>query len=742
MKIVTKKIGIDFSRKKNISGQALLLSLLIMAGITAAGIGFATLIISQIKAAENIDNSISATYGAESGLEKALHIVKINRLNSTTLADTITEIETVSKTFSTAGLSVVFDEDAISSEEVNNKFSLQQDESRQIDFYNPDDPFGATTNIAALYLSWDNNPVPISEPPWDYDDGYGTGPEWVEVSWTGWDLDGNSFENVEKELYSGADLFFDADLCHEDSYIQCTIIPLDPDMIGLSYYQVRVKALHAGIDDVEIKALDVGLNLVPIPSRVHIKTVGKYGRTQQALNASLPWKIPSSGIFDYVIFSEEQINKTPETNYQTSGKIEIERGIADDEFTRSCECTADLDVCSDWPICNGTSKCTDLGFVVEYWEPSVECNKNELADIGTDIRSSGWGNCNLQYYTDACFATQEHTKITKLISIDDLPYDEGNYYVSLRGLYNSNQNSETMAVIIDDGSCDPDTTCQRVEVKDLFTSMANPSLSEYKTCVSQSKVYIEPGDSVIFEYGNEDEANIVHLDWYQFSNGVPPGVSERCDSDFIPLRIQMENGISRSEGATECACVDALCKDPGSDCLAIGWEPGTFGDFEAPLVECFKYSNETKFPSTGNDRWDIENRAYGWGACLLNKDRWMRYVVPAGVTSGPYYLSVRAGFTSGSGNIVKAEVYDGPAGKSTLLDTFISNDLWGAANSPKNAFVECTFPNHVNLESGNEIKFLAPDNDIYIDWYEITDSPPGYRSCNDSAVLYGVIPPK
>ncbi|MBU2229237.1 hypothetical protein KJ810_02405, partial [Patescibacteria group bacterium] len=181
-------------------------------------------------------------------------------------------------------MSVEFDEDAISSTELNNKFSLSQDKSKQIDFYNPNDPFGATTGINALYLSWDNNPLPTNDV--FYADGYGTGSEWVEVTWTGWNADGDSFENVEKVLLSSGDLGFDDNpggLCPTDSYIQCTTIQLDP--VGgtdLLYYQVRIKALYADIDDIEVKALNVADELVNIPSRVYIKTIGKYGRTQQA----------------------------------------------------------------------------------------------------------------------------------------------------------------------------------------------------------------------------------------------------------------------------------------------------------------------------------------------------------------------------------------------------------------------------------------------------------------------------
>jgi hypothetical protein len=72
-----------------------------------------------------------------------------------------------------------------------------------------------------------------------------------------------------------------------------------------------------------------------------------------------------------------------------------------------------------------------------------------------------------------------------------------------------------------------------------------------------------------------------------------------------------------------------------------------------------------------------------------------------------------------------------------LTETFVSNDLWGSANVPENAFVECTFPSHIFLESGYEIKLSATNSDVFIDWFEISDTPPGYQSCNGSPIPQG-----
>jgi len=304
-------------------GQTLLLSLLILASVSAAGIGFATLIINLIQGAENIDNSISAFYGAESGMEQGLYLVKSYRRDGRALGETAGALRVLTKTnFSTPGLEVVTSK--VGWTEENHTFFLAKNESEQIDLYSDwyFDPF-------YLWISWDNNPCESDDPnyPVPCSGGIepcciGSGSEWVEISWTGWDNRLNSYENVEKVLLSSHDLYYDepypggsATCPSSDGVKQCAFIPLNvfplPPGSTYFYYQVRVKALYDKIDDLEVRVADDGHVLSPLPSRLSLKTVGKFGRSQQALDASMPWHIPTSGLFDYVIFTEKELKKIP-----------------------------------------------------------------------------------------------------------------------------------------------------------------------------------------------------------------------------------------------------------------------------------------------------------------------------------------------------------------------------------------------------------------------------------------------
>lgn len=392
-------------RIRNKAGQTLLLSLLILAGVSAAGIGFATLILHQIQAAENIDNSIYAFYAAQTGLERSLWVVKDSRhdglpLFSETGPDTIDRIAEMSPghPIRMGDASVYVDE--ATPEEESRKFFLEKDESVQIDLFDPDDPFGQNPDpitISHLWISWDNNPCPPTDPGYPC---YGTGSEWVEISWTGWTADGSSYNNVEKILLSSLDLSFidvpaDNPLCPSSGTIQCTFFPLDPlpdeDII---YYQVRVKALYDKVEALEVKAVNqISPNQyepVAIPSRVYVKTIGKYGRTQQALSASLPWRIPASGLLDYVVFTEKELKKEPvEEPYYTSGHIEIERDIENVDEIYGTFPPADpftFKMCESGPnegiICDDNSDCTP-----GTCEPINYCQCPSSTDVGG---SSPW----------------------------------------------------------------------------------------------------------------------------------------------------------------------------------------------------------------------------------------------------------------------------------------------------------------------------------------------------------------
>ena len=81
---------------------------------------------------------------------------------------------------------------------------------------------------------------------------------------------------------------------------------------GNKNYRVRVKALYGDVDDLEIKLFSLdnkhGQQLV-FPNYLNIKATGSYRGANQSLSAEMPRYAPTLGLFDYVLFSEEILEK-------------------------------------------------------------------------------------------------------------------------------------------------------------------------------------------------------------------------------------------------------------------------------------------------------------------------------------------------------------------------------------------------------------------------------------------------
>lgn len=289
------------------------MALLIMAGVTAAGVGISTIILNQIKQAENVSEAVEATYKAESALEKSLYIVKKERRADHGLEDTVTLIHD----------EVTLDnvEVSVSNEVQDMEVDIKKDKTSQFDLFDPDEMKGLGQDVDAIYISWDNNPCnPVMGGEPSYEDCYGTGTEWVEVSWTGWDALGNWSDYTGKTLLSSVNLGWRSQICPRPDFgsrakavyeaKQCYIIGAKETIEPYPNYRVKAKALYSDVEGLEVKPVDLdGPAILDVYSRVIVKAIGKEGRTQQALQIDAPWKVPLSGILDFTLFSEEPIDK-------------------------------------------------------------------------------------------------------------------------------------------------------------------------------------------------------------------------------------------------------------------------------------------------------------------------------------------------------------------------------------------------------------------------------------------------
>lgn len=270
---------------KSNKGGILLLALLVMTGILTVGLVTAYLIINEIQQSSQIEKSIMAYYGAESGMERSLYRARQQSF----------DVDIFNY------LSAVLDNNTsyqIIAEDTENVIyrTLLPDESFQLDLYNPESLTPLDPVIKSLIVNWT--------------DDIGA---WLEVRWVPWTTMGILNPNPEVDWEERG-----KKLSPAGSY---TINLLDNDIY---LYKVRFTARNAIVSNLEIKAYNEMNPVencdpltdcqVEIPGWIKIKSVGEFpnniaGAAKQAILISMPEKPPLAGLYDYVLFSEEEIVK-------------------------------------------------------------------------------------------------------------------------------------------------------------------------------------------------------------------------------------------------------------------------------------------------------------------------------------------------------------------------------------------------------------------------------------------------
>lgn len=249
---------------KNMKGNVLLLSLLLLASLLSTVILLSKVVLNEFRMSTNIDNSIFAYYGADSAIEHSLFLQRKAqaKIADLTLSGTLeNNVKWDSKTEKT---------------EPSIIGSLQKNKSAQIELYDPEDS-KKSSELESMKITW-------------------TGPgSWIEVSYVEWSPGAAIAypDQTVKLQYSGGLAVINA-------------------FSSTKAYKVTIKALYAEITDMTIQAYSLDNaagDLVPITNHLTMVGTGSYGQTRQSIEVIVPQEAPVSGIFDYVIFSEESLVK-------------------------------------------------------------------------------------------------------------------------------------------------------------------------------------------------------------------------------------------------------------------------------------------------------------------------------------------------------------------------------------------------------------------------------------------------
>ncbi len=270
---------------RNKNGSVLLLSLLVTSALLASVLYINIISLRQNIQVTNIDNSLHSYHGAESGNEEVLY-----RLRSGNYSDP----SYLSRSFSIGNVEIATEV----TDELNELVTgIQKNEFFSFDIFNPD-KIAEGSELSYLNLSWDD----------DCDNK-----SWIELTSNEWNMDDekqiywgidSNLQHIKKSLLNKSQ---DEDLEHIDSVGGSLFV-------ASKAYQFRIKALYCNISNLKIQAFDYGDTPIMFKNVYKIRSVAEYPKgssraNKQALSVNFKRFAPLSGLFDYVIFSEESLIK-------------------------------------------------------------------------------------------------------------------------------------------------------------------------------------------------------------------------------------------------------------------------------------------------------------------------------------------------------------------------------------------------------------------------------------------------
>ncbi|MBI4139155.1 hypothetical protein HY479_03330 [Candidatus Uhrbacteria bacterium] len=245
-------------------GNILPLALIMTFTILLAGIGIGTVVLEGSQRARDTDDSVSAYYMADSGIERELFEIRKRNQTAAFAAGLASSYPNAGAWASTSAL-----------EQADQKvFSLiAAEDFRVIDLFDPDS-LGAAPDVDEIDISW-------------------SGGGDLEVGYAQW--------------ASGATVIWPS----EDSYViqhgfsPSMVIPgLDPTKA----YRIRIKAQDVDASNVTVTVRKGGV-VKPFPGDLVLSAEGTYGKATQNIVVTLPKSDVLSGLYSFVVFSECQLLK-------------------------------------------------------------------------------------------------------------------------------------------------------------------------------------------------------------------------------------------------------------------------------------------------------------------------------------------------------------------------------------------------------------------------------------------------
>ncbi len=264
--------------KKSQSGITLVLSLLIIAAVTAVAVAISVLIINEVIGTRGITYSVKSFYASETAIEKGLWLLRDYRRRGETIEDTIDALNG-DGSGALQDARVTWQRQATNiSEDVS--VNIRKDESVFFDLYDTDGIHKPRS-------------VNISTPD--------CGPTNIQLAWTGWAPGTGYYDRTWKNFPAPCNGSVDIPLEYNPSE--------DPER-----FRLQIRAFDGAATDLTLVVKDELDQILDIASTIQMTAVGVFPdgsvlSASQAIQASVPWILPISDIYSYVIYSEEDLTK-------------------------------------------------------------------------------------------------------------------------------------------------------------------------------------------------------------------------------------------------------------------------------------------------------------------------------------------------------------------------------------------------------------------------------------------------
>lgn len=294
---------LSFNQRNNVRGSVLIMAIIMGSGMLLVAVEVSMYVASTIQQARSIDRTLVAQYAAESAIENVLHQVrKEGRETLRPDSETSSALYSVDARDARWSFMTGSAVDPMKFSPTVQKITTSLlGEQRSIDIHlwteNATGFSPLPADMTTMSISWARSECGPNEVPWIETTG-------LTLEIPGTSLQWNDLSNITKDFQRPAD---------GEQKISVDLAKLVSDG-GLSGkgLSLRVTAFFCSIHNVEIlfpKAGDAS-TLVAIPNYYLIHPTATFGDVQKDLQVIMPKYTGATGVFDYLLFSEEKIDKS------------------------------------------------------------------------------------------------------------------------------------------------------------------------------------------------------------------------------------------------------------------------------------------------------------------------------------------------------------------------------------------------------------------------------------------------